>query len=95
MSYSLIEDQKLLELNTKLDSIIQKLDEKQPPPSEWLTIEEVMKELHISKRCIFTYITQGKIGGSHLAGKRKLFFKREDVNKLISDNYFKAFYKKS
>lgn len=95
MSLSLIEDQKLQELNTKLDSIIQKLDEKQPPQSEWLTVEEVMKELHISKRTVFAYLEQGKLGGSHLAGKRRLFFLRKDVVNLISDNYQKAFYKKS
>ena len=94
MTFSLIEDQKLLELNTKLDSIIQKLNDKHQPKSEWLTVEEVMKELHISKRTVFAYIEQGKLGGSHLAGKRRLFFLRKDVENLISDNYQKAFYKK-
>ena len=91
MNVSLNEDQTIIELNKKLDFIIQKLNEKTVPQSDWLTVDEAMKQLHISRRTVFCYITEGKLGGSHLAGKRKLFFKRSDIEKLISDNYQKAF----
>ena len=91
MSYSLIEDQKVIELNTKLDSIIQKLNEKNQPQSEWLTIDEVMKVLHISKRTVFSYISSGQLSATHLAGRRKLFFLSKDVTDLLSKFYLKAF----
>lgn len=91
MDISLLDSNDLKELNQKLDSILQKLNEKQPPQSEWLTVEEVMKALHISKRTVFSYLSQGILGGSHLSGKRKLFFKKTDVEKLLTDHYLKSF----
>jgi len=93
MDFKLVDSKTIEELNQKLDQILQHLIEKanQPKESEWMDLADVAQALKVTKRSVFNYINEGKLSFSHLAGHRKLFFKREDVNKMISDHYIKSF----
>jgi len=92
MEFKLLSAETIDEFNQKLDTILQKLNEhSQPKESEWMDVSEVCQALKVSKRSIFNYINQGYLSFSHLAGRKKLFFKREDVVKMISNHYTKSF----
>jgi excisionase family DNA binding protein len=92
MDLKLVTTEAMEELNQKLDTILLKLNEKiYPKESEWMDVNEVCQALKISKRSIFNYISQGHLGFSHLTGQKKLYFKREDVNKMISNHYVKPY----
>jgi hypothetical protein len=92
MDFKLIESKTVEELNQKLDTILLKLNDNTPKKeSEWMDLSEVCLALKVSKRSIFNYINQGILSFSHLGGKKKLFFKRDDINKIIADHYKKSF----
>lgn len=53
---------------------------------EWIDSHEVMKILRISKRTLQMLRNNGTIPYSTL-GKRNFYYQREDISKILSDNY--------
>jgi MerR family transcriptional regulator, repressor of the yfmOP operon len=54
----------------------------------WLTGGEVCQILRISSRTLFTYRATGKL--SYSKPKKKIFYKLQDVNALLENNYVKS-----
>jgi predicted DNA-binding transcriptional regulator AlpA len=89
-----IQSEAFQELIKSIHEIHNKLDAKnkeQANEMEWLDLSEVCQALKISKRTVFNYINQGILSFSHLGGRKKLFFRKEDIDKIISDHYVKSF----
>jgi len=55
------------------------------PLEEWIDSQDVMQVLHISPRTLQTLRTNGTLPFSRIG--RKLFYKRSDILKILSDNY--------
>ena len=81
------------ELNRKLDLVLKNQSENINPIADWWDLSRVCRELNITKRTVFNYIHDGLLGCSHLAGDKKLFFKKNEIEKLISDHFVEAFFK--
>lgn len=57
-----------------------------PETHDWIDSHEVMKILRISKRTLQMLRNNGTIPYSTL-GKRNFYYQREDISKILSDNY--------
>ena len=78
------------ELVTRLDSISQQLNSKVSPKKEtFLDNQEFLLLLKISKRTAQTWRDEGKISFSQVGNK--IYYKLSDVEKLMQENYNKAF----
>jgi hypothetical protein len=55
------------------------------PLEDWIDGQIVMQALHISPRTLQTLRTNGTLPFSRIG--RKLFYKRSDILKILSDNY--------
>ena len=64
---------------------------KQPLTNSWLTIEETMAQLKVSKRTLQTYRDTGRIGFSKIEGK--IYFKATDIEEFLERHYHKPFSK--
>lgn len=64
---------------------------KQPLTNTWLTIEETMAQLKVSKRTLQTYRDTGRIGFSKIDGK--IYFKAIDIEEFLERHYHKPFSK--
>jgi hypothetical protein len=53
--------------------------------SDWIDSQDVMQALHISPRTLQTLRTNGTLPHSRIG--RKLYYKRSDILKILSDNY--------
>lgn len=53
-----------------------------------LTDKEVSQKLKISRRTLQDYRSQGKI--SYILLKGKILYKESDIQKMLDDNYYKA-----
>jgi len=53
--------------------------------TDWITTEEVIKILGISKRTLYRYVSQGYLPSYKPTGRR-LYFRRVDVDNLISSS---------
>lgn len=69
-----------------LAKIEQKLTERNDT-KEWLTENEAMKMLDVSKSTIRNYRLNGELGFSQI--KNKIYIKRSDVQDFITQNYIK------
>jgi hypothetical protein len=87
---TLIEKSSLDALILKVEALHEKLLGKQQEKKEWLEPHEVMEILKISPRCLQTYRDSGKIGFSKI-GKKKIYYSRESVDKLLQKNFHKPF----
>jgi hypothetical protein len=52
----------------------------------WLDNQDVMQTLHISKRTLQTFRTNGTIPYSRIQGK--FYYKVSDIEQLLQDNYY-------
>lgn len=78
------------DLMTKLDTIQSQINIKANPKQEtYLGNLEFLKLLDISKRTAQTWRDEGKISFSQVGSK--IYYKLSDVEKLMQDNYNKAF----
>lgn len=78
------------ELVNRLDSITQQLNSKVSPKKEtFLDNQEFLLLLKISKRTAQTWRDEGKISFSQVGNK--IYYKLSDVEKLMQENYNKAF----
>ncbi len=78
------------ELVNRLDSISQQLNTKISPKKEtFLDNQEFLLLLKISKRTAQTWRDEGKISFSQVGNK--IYYKLSDVEKLMQENYNKAF----
>ena len=57
----------------------------QTPLEDWIDSQIVMQSLHISPRTLQTLRTNGTLPYSRIG--RKLYYKRSDILKILSDNY--------
>jgi hypothetical protein len=55
------------------------------PLEDWLDNQDVMQALHISPRTLQTLRSNGILPFSRIGNK--LFYRRQDVIKILSDNY--------
>ena len=85
-----IEKSSLDALIQKVEALHDKLIGKQEENKEWLEPHEVMTILKISPRCLQTYRDEGKLGFSKI-GKKKIYYSRESVEKLLQKNFVKPF----
>jgi len=78
------------ELVNRLDNISQQLYSKVSPKKEtFLDNQEFLLLLKISKRTAQTWRDEGKISFSQVGNK--IYYKLSDVEKLMQENYNKAF----
>jgi len=78
------------ELVNRLDTISQQLNSKVSPKKEtFLDNQEFLLLLKISKRTAQTWRDEGKISFSQVVNK--IYYKLSDVEKLMQENYNKAF----
>jgi hypothetical protein len=78
------------ELVNRLDNISQQLNSKVSPKKEtFLDNQEFLLLLKISKRTAQTWRDEGKISFSQVGNK--IYYKLSDVEKLMQENYNKAF----
>jgi hypothetical protein len=84
-----IEKSSLDTLIQKVEALHDKIIGKQEK-KEWLEPHEVMAILKISPRCLQTYRSTGKLGFSQI-GRRKIYYSRESVEKLLQKNFIKPF----
>jgi hypothetical protein len=52
----------------------------------WLDSQDVMQALHISKRTLQTFRTNGVIPFSKIQGK--FYYKKADIAQVLQDNYY-------
>jgi hypothetical protein len=58
----------------------------------WLDNQEVMQSLHISKRTLQTFRTNGTIPYSKVQGK--FYYKVSDIEQILQDNYYNHNFRK-
>lgn len=54
--------------------------------TEWMDVTEVCNMLHISERTLRTWTTKGLFHPSTIDGGRKLYFKREEIDRVLESN---------
>ena len=91
MEMLIIEKQALDELTGRLDTLKTKLDSlyvnSGVAPQKWLDIQQVCMRLSISKRTLQNLRDSGVLPSTKMGGK--VFYKPEDVEKMILLNYKK------
>lgn len=86
-----IESKAFLQLKEMLETLIQSIQSKNiSTQNEWMTGNEVMGALKISSRTLQTYRDSGQLGFTQL-GRKKIFYKRTDVDQLLNNKYLKPF----
>lgn len=73
----------------EIRSLLMANQKKQPLTDVWLTIEEAMALLKISKRTLQTYRDEGMIGFTQIKGK--IYFKATDINDFLERHYHNPF----
>lgn len=58
----------------------------------WIDNQEVMQALHISKRTLQTFRTNGTIPYSKIQGK--FYYKVSDIEQILQDNYYNHNFRK-
>lgn len=56
---------------------------------DWLSTEEVMEMINVSRRTVQNYRDDGKI--SYTQDGRKILYPRESIEKFLRDNMIKAY----
>lgn len=76
----------------KLDTLIRSANVKSSSnqSEEWLNGKEVMALIGITSRTLQTYRDSGLLGFTQI-GRKKIFYKRADVEQLLNKNYLKGF----
>ena len=77
-------------INAIYDKIISKEGGGDSNSNDWLTGPEVLKLLNVSSRTLQNYRDNGKVGFS-VIGRRKIYYLRSSVEKLLKSNYHEPF----
>ena len=89
-----ISQNNLIEIADKINAIYDKIISKEggddSNSNEWLTGPEVLKLLNVSSRTLQNYRDNGKVGFSAI-GRRKIYYLRSSVEKLLKANYHEPF----
>lgn len=84
-----IESETFHKIMDKLDQVHEELVRLQDPKKEltkaWIDTYDVCHVLNISRRTLTKYLTEGKLPYAKIEGKN--FFKLEDVEKFLLDNF--------
>lgn len=80
-------------LTSLIENISKRLDEKEPK-DKWLDNQDVMEQLHISKRLLQSWRDDGILTFSQVGGK--IFYKQSDIDEVLNSPKHKkrAFAKK-
>jgi len=81
------ETEKLSEMLTKIDSILQslsKIEKMDLTQNEWLNTQEASEFLRVTPRSLFNYKERGLIPFSISGGK--LLFRKEDLQRYLMEN---------
>ena len=93
MDVILIESSVWKALHEKMEKILARINEleMQKMKNEWLTTEQVMGILKISKRTMQRYRDNGLISFAQVGSR--VFYRSEDVETFLENHYNKAFRK--
>lgn len=90
MEAIILSTQQYKELVNRLDELNKKLEEKQKNPQDtFLDNQEFLQLMNISKRTAQTWRDEGVISFSQIGSK--IYYRMSDVQKLLDNNYRKAF----
>lgn len=81
------------EFNFKLDTILNKLENKQENQKEWLSANEAMQILGIKQTTLWSYRKEGKLTFTKV--NKKVYFLKKDIFKLLNQNKVIGFNLKS
>lgn len=90
MEAIILSTQQYKELVNRLDNLNKQLEEKQKKPQDtFLDNQEFLQLMNISKRTAQTWRDEGVISFSQIGSK--IYYRMSDVQKLLDNNYRKAF----
>lgn len=90
MEAIILSTQQYKDLVNRLDELNKKLEEKQKNPQDtFLDNQEFLQLMNISKRTAQTWRDEGVISFSQIGSK--IYYRMSDVQKLLDNNYRKAF----
>ncbi|TXK74544.1 helix-turn-helix domain-containing protein [Mesonia sp. HuA40] len=90
MKAIILSTEQYTDLVNRLDELNKKLEEKQKSPKEvFLDNQEFLQLMNISKRTAQTWRDEGVISFSQIGSK--IYYRMSDVQKLLDNNYRKAF----
>ena len=90
MEAFILSTQQYTDLVNRLDELNKKLEEKQKNPKDtFLDNQEFLQLMNISKRTAQTWRDEGVISFSQIGSK--IYYRMSDVQKLLDNNYRKAF----
>ncbi|TYP98312.1 helix-turn-helix protein [Tenacibaculum adriaticum] len=90
MEAIILSTQQYKELVNRLDDLNKQLEEKQKKPQDtFLDNQEFLQLMNISKRTAQTWRDEGVISFSQIGSK--IYYRMSDVQKLLDNNYRKAF----
>lgn len=82
-----------LQLNLQyIKSLLETKKKREPFNDPWLTIEETMAQLKVSKRTLQTYRDKGRIGFSQI--DNKIYFKASEINAFLERHHHEPFSRK-
>lgn len=93
MQLIMIEIEDYNKLVNKIDQLIEKVNKEgllKNTDNVWVSGPEVIEMLNISSRTLQNYRDRGIIGFSKI-GRKKIFYKRSDVDKLIMEKFNRRF----
>ncbi|SDU12996.1 Helix-turn-helix domain-containing protein [Polaribacter sp. Hel1_33_78] len=90
MEAIILSTQQYKDLVNRLDQLNKQLEEKQKKPQDtFLDNQEFLLLMNISKRTAQTWRDEGVISFSQIGSK--IYYRMSDVQKLLDNNYRKAF----
>ena len=90
MEAIILSTQQYKELVNRLDVLNKRLEEKQKSPDDtFLDNQEFLQLMNISKRTAQTWRDEGIVSFSQIGSK--IYYRMSDVQKLLDNNYRKAF----
>ena len=94
MEAIILSSQQYTDLVSRLDELSEQLKQKHKKPQDlFLDNQEFLQLMHISKRTAQTWRDSGVIAYSQIGSK--IYYRMSDVQKLLDNNYSKAFTTKS
>ncbi|MGB0891583.1 helix-turn-helix domain-containing protein [Polaribacter aquimarinus] len=82
--------QEIKDIKARIDLI--KYQKAEKLKDNWIDNQEVMQTLHISKRTLQTFRTNGTIPYSKIQGK--FYYKVSDIEQILQDNYYNHNFRK-
>ncbi|CAM1365421.1 DNA-binding protein [Tenacibaculum soleae] len=82
--------QEIKDIKARIDLI--KYQKAEKLKDNWIDNQEVMQSLHISKRTLQTFRTNGTIPYSKIQGK--FYYKVSDIEQILQDNYYNHNFRK-